>query len=172
MAPKFISILRSLRTTPASVVNPFHGPSTVGFIPKLLPGSRTDAWFVPELELAQVRGTGDLWDVFSARFAWLPTAPADLIVKLCNLSAFPPDPIDVDESDDSNSYSEKDARIALRAEVVCFNGPLKALQGDIVPSFYGLFGCWQPGGAQQWCTMFEDVGIALTAADANDPDTR
>jgi hypothetical protein len=135
-------------------------------IPNLLPDAPpTSTWFVPELRLVAFRGKGDLWDAFTARFSWLPTTPDDLIVKFCNLKSFLP-------SSDAHLYSRDDARTALHTEVMCYNGPLFELQGDIVPKFYGILGSWQPGNGQCWCAMFEDAGANLTPGDGIDPETR
>ena len=137
-------------------------------IPNLIPETYNEAWFIPELELHGWRGNGDLWEVFTARFSWLrwESAEADLIVKFCNLQGFEEEP------KESYLYSRDDARIAMRAEIIAYKGPLAPLQGDIVPQFYGLLGSWQPGSNQCWCALFEDAGVNLTPGDGIDPNVR
>lgn len=161
------TISPTTRSSVSSLVNTFHGPCQMDLIPNLMPDAPcSSTWFVPELLFTDFRGKGDLWDVFTARFSWLPSTPADLIVKFCNLTSFFP------LQANKYLYSQDEARTALRAEMTCCTGPLRPLQGDIVPKFYGIFGSWQPGNGQWWCAMFEDAGVSLTPGDGVNPDIR
>lgn len=149
------------------MTNPFYGPTPFPpEVPHLLSYTPDRSWFTPELQLSQFRGKGDLWNVFSAHFTWLTTVEDDLIVKFCNLTAFP------ERSYGDYEYSRTTARAALRHEVIIYGLQLSTLQGKVVPRFFGLLGSRQPGDNQCWAALFEDVGESLTPSDNIHPGIR
>ncbi len=88
----------------------------------------------------------------------------NLIAKFTDITSFP-----THAHPSYNSYTSSDARRAVANEIHIFLGPLKILQGHIVPRFLGMVGSLQSDGAEVWCAVFGDVGRTLPKEQRCDP---
>ncbi len=93
-----------------------------------------------ELELLDFRAHGALWDAYSIRFVDMHP-DINLIAKFTDITSFP-----THAHPSYNSYTSSDARRAVANEIHIFLGPLKILQGHIVPRFLGMVGSLQSDG--------------------------
>lgn len=123
------------------------------------PVGPSTAWHAQDcrahLQLGERIGRGGTWEVFRARCAALvyPSHPSadEIVVKIA-----------VDSAHGENASKGEEA---VRHEGQLFAGPLRGLQGHVVPTVYGIFlgTCTtRSRRVRAWIMMMEDVGIAST----------
>lgn len=110
------------------------------------------------IQVGDYLSSGRLWDVFHADLV-LPSARPSLPAIIKFLVPQPGCRFD--------TYSEHEMRRAVVKEDVLYRGPLKTIQGTVVPRYYGLWaGILKVDGPfdvtrDVWGMMIEDVGDAL-----------
>jgi len=125
-----------------------------------------------EVTLHQFRGSGILWDTFNATCTATPDELQMRLVKLANVSVLPSSP-DPTYEDSVPTISE--GRRLILNEARLYIGPLRPLQGVVVPHFEGLFRTLPQSSnsnaciPEVWCVLQEDGGMALSKADRLKP---
>jgi len=124
---------------------------------------------INSLHILGRRASGALWDAYAVRpspTSTLALPDTTLIAKITNVEAFPSDS---EEAQELGSYTRSEARHAILNETRLFSGPLKFLQGKVVPRFYGMFRSIRSREGQVWCGVYDDAGIALSDVNLMNP---